>query len=139
MPKLTIRVKVDTKCFMAEHILRIFQHRKIHGLSIADNGKSIMFAVKHNIYLCCSEQLTSGHPLNSYRIMQDTPDLLCMFLVLLISLLISKFLQTFQNALCEHEEQLPLHTLYGKATGSSPSQECYNLWQLAPLFTHKPE
>lgn len=133
MPKLTITVQVDTKCFTAEHMLRISQHRQ--GLSIADNWKSITFAVKHNIYLCCSEQLTSGHPPNSYRLMQDIPDLLCMFLFLLVCFLISKFLQTFQNAQCEHEKQLPLHTPYS----SSPSQECYNHRQLAPWFIHKPE
>lgn len=117
----------------------ISQHGKVHGLSTADSWKSITFAAKYNIYLCCSEQPTSRHPLNSYRLMQETPDLLCMFLVLLISLLILKFLQTFQNARCEHEKQLPLHTPYRKATSSSPSQECYNHWQLAPGFTHKPE
>lgn len=80
---------------MAEHILRISQHRKVHGSCIADNWKSITFAVKHNTHLRCSEQLISGHPLNSYRLMQDTSDLLCM---LLISFLISKCLQTLQNA-----------------------------------------
>lgn len=49
MPKFTVRVQVNTKCFMAEHILRISQHRKVHGLSIANNWKRIIFAVKHNI------------------------------------------------------------------------------------------
>lgn len=138
MPKFTIRLQVITKCFMAEHILRISQHRKVQGLSLADNWKNIMLAVKRNIYLCSSEQLTSQHPLNSYRLMKDTSDVLCMFFVLLISFLISKLLQTFQNAWCECEKQRPLHTPYRKATSSSPSQECYNHWQLAPWFTHKP-
>lgn len=139
MPKLSTGVQVDTKCFMAEHILRSLNMGKSMGWAQLTAGR--VSHLQQSITYTCAvlNNPPLGIHLTATGWCRITPDLLCMFLVLLISLLILKFLQTFQNARCEHEKQLPLHTPYRKATSSSPSQECYNHWQLAPGFTHKPE
>jgi len=72
MPKLTINVQVDTKCFMEEHTLRTTQYTEPgSGLESpqVENSWRLeeyrIYAGKYHIRPSCSEQLTYGHPLSS--------------------------------------------------------------------------
>lgn len=68
---------------------------KVHGSRTADDWKSISYMQKSITYACAV--CNSLHQrINRYSLMQDTSDLLRIFLVLLISFLIQSFCRHFK-------------------------------------------